>query len=416
MPPHKDSEVCVLKAFVKKDTSLAGFDLALEQLGQDQEMSLECLHAYARPWDGKSQDSKGSRKWKLKLTLHFRDSAWETFHLATPAAGSVLEPKTVADIVESLLQQEETGRYQGFLEKPCIKYQEDHYVLRMPGGFFVKFNSQKLAALLGFYPIESEVLETAVGEDGSVKLSSSIPDHHAFVLMGNKVNQHEQSQKVLQEDGTLSVTIGPSQADQTVEYEEDSTEVEVTLDKVKDWINKALSTCLAQLALDPSLLVCSVEDSALKVLANQSFGSSPFTVKLKLGNQLSADIHDDSGETNFRFGLPTFAERSLGYREAQTIGQWVPTADKSAIAWSDPLTKIAPFYLVSDALEGGSYLSRTGNVSVVVYVGNSLPVQLSNPIKTRGRVGRITLRFLDSEMKECVFPRPFKFFLVFRMT
>ena len=410
----KDSEVCVLKALVKKNTGFAGFDLALDQLGQDQELELECLHAYARPWDG-LEDESGSfvRDWKLTVSLEYQQEASIKMNLAPISAGARVKPKTIASIIETRLQQEGKKKYLTFKEKPCLQYQDDHYVIKMPGGFYVEFNNKELAALLGFYSIESPALKSEVTDSGGVRLSSTIPDFHSFMLKGNPVALEDFSGQALEDSGPLSVKVGPSTQIQEASYTESAEMEKPTVEEARIWINKALSHCLDELGVSPSLLICANTEEGIKIMANQEVGPVPFTAKVSLNSQLCTDIHEESGQAVFHFGVPKFTALARGLKEERPIGQW---NSGDLVAWSDPLSKITPFYLVSDSLEGSSYLSRTGNVSVVAYVGRSLRVQLSNPIKTRGRAGRISLRFLDSEMRECVFSRPFKLFLVFRMS
>ena len=414
MSSSKDSEVCVLQAQVKKNTSFAGFELALDQLGQDKELELECLHAYARPWDGQEDESSSFvRDWSLSVSLEYMQQAQTKVNLAPISSGGSVKPETIASIVETRLVQEGKEKYKTFQVKPCLQFQEDHYVLLMPGGFFVEFSNKGLASLLGFYNIESPLLKSETSDSGAVRLSSSIPDFHSFVLKGNTVVSGSYGEKALQDSGPQSVIVGPASRSSEASYKESAELEKTSVEDARVWINKALAHCLAELGVNPSLLICASAEKGIKIMANQELGPVPFTAKVTLSDQLCSDIHEESPHATFHFGLPEFSALAQGLKEEHAIGQW-----KTGVlsAWSDPLYRIAPFYLVSDSLEGSSYLARTGNVSVVAYVGKSLRVQLSNPIKTRGRVGRIALRFLDSEMRECVFSRSFKLFLVFRMS
>lgn len=408
-----DEEICVLQGLVKKGSSHASFSLSLDQLGQDLELKLECLQAYARPWDGEEPDSAGA-SWKMELQVNYDPPCWRSFSLGDFEKGERL---LVKDLIERLTLEFENaarGPYFAFKDKLSISYanaSKNKCLLVIPANWFVEFADVESAQALGFHRHQSVMVDIEETDHGSVRISNRQSKHPSAVLSGSFKKAVKASRA-----GRFKMTAGPVESLSRTSYE--AAAPELSLVSVREWINKGLAELLKSVNLDIHLLSCAsyTGSGRLQLVSNQSLGKIPLSAEISLSGKMAASLHEQTRTTRFHFGLGKHEALVRGLADTHELGSWRADNNKGAVPWSDPLQEIAPFYLVSDALEGGSYLSKTGNVSVVAIVGKSTRAQIAIPMKIRGRSGQINLRVLDSEMKECRFLQDFKFFIVFRMS
>lgn len=417
MASYKDPEVCVLKALVEKNSSLASFELGLDQLGQGQELSLECLHAYAAPPSNyRGESSASSQTWTMEVEVKYEPIMHLRLHVVEITPASDVTVEDFVGMANGIMKTEVNQKYDIFTEKASFNVQRHRAVLTLPGFAQAKFQDLDFLSASGLYPLEDSLTVKAKESEGSVIFSSASKLHPQFLLVGRAVDTSKQAfNPTGKEKRPITIDIMPSEKSSTASFTNASLPNGSSIEKMKDWVNLAIDNCLAQLGIKKGLLVCSSSGGSLRLLANQDKGSLPVTISIKLGSKLAEALHEDIDTFHFHFGLPRFEAFSRGLEAEHNLGRWRAAPTKTTIPWSDPLASIAPFYLVSDGQDGGSFLANAGNVSVVALIGKSLRVQLSNPIRTRGRAGRLSLRFLTNEMRECLFSRSFDFFLVFRM-
>ena len=411
-PPMKDEDICVLQALVKKDSGHASFSLNLEQLGQDRELKMECLQAYARPWDGEAPD-EAVGEWKLTMQINYDPLCWRTFSLGDFEKGEAVRS---ADLVERLsleFQSASRGAYLAFKEKLSISYagpDRAKCVLVLPPNWFLEFADLEAGKALGFYGQLSVMASIEETDHGSLRIANNDPKHTASVVGGPVSNSIKASRA-----GRMSAKAGPLQPSTSESYAAPPPELKMR--DINQWVNTGLATLLTAASLDVHLLACAVYSSSrLQLVSNQSLGEIPFSADLSFNDKMASDLHEQARTTRFHFGLKRHEALVRGLVDSHELGSWRTDNSKGAVPWSDPLQEIAPFYLVSDALDGGSFLSKQGNVSVVASVGKSMRAQIAIPMKIRGRAGKINLKVLDSEMNECQFRQNFKFFIVFRMS
>lgn len=408
----KDEDVCVLHALVKKGTGHASFTLNLEQLGQDQEVRLECLSAYARPWDGEADDS-ADPEWKLSLDIEYESNSRSPVPLGEFEAGQAPSPQVLVERLKLAFDRLAKSSHLAAKYKPAISFlntSNTQCVLVLPPGWSLEFKDLDISRVLGFYGITSYTALVEHNEDHGSLVISNKSYEHPCTLTGGQVNGNL---KLL---GSLTprVEVGPKDPDVSASYS--ANPPVLNIGSIQQWLKTALARLLEALHLDVHLLACTVEKGSLQLLANQSMGKLPFMACVSFGDKMAEDLHEQSRKVLLHFDLTRHEAMIRGAEAQHEVGSWHADSAKGPIPWADPLLHISPFYLVSDALEGSSYLSRAGNVSVVACVGRSSRAQISMPIKTRGRAGQLSLKVLDSEMRECYFSQNFKFFIVFRMS
>jgi len=400
---------------VHRESSQATFPLKFSEAIKQEDVNLECLFVYATPLAFIPYDDKIvslTRQWGVTATLEYlpgsnylaglglKGVTPETFlHLATEFQKQVL---ILSD-----------GPYSFMESKLSCELDTDtkSLLLELPPGWYAEFSSKSLAEILGFdAPLTADAIEK---DDGKYILKNPFNDIPALIV-GSAVNK---GPLIIQQqpNTTISVKFGPTLTTKTASYDSVRPKIEGNSSLIKTWVNEAVTELLGALGLNKNLVTCKADKTGLTLLANQDLEHQPILLKFTKNKPLASDLHSiEVPTTVLHFNLTPFQAATVDASSEGLFANWGTIVPKKNLVWTDPLKKIAPFYLLADGQEGSS-LMDTNFVSVAALVGSNLQVKERTTLKIRTRQNQLTLRFVDSYLEECVFASPFNVFLVCRI-
>ena len=412
----KDDQLYVLSGVVHRNSSQVTLPLKFSETVGNAEVNLECLLIYATPLAFEPYDDSVvslTRKWKLTARASFLEKATQTISLGTVTESKPQLMKLLAALKKDLAKLSQ-GPYAFLKDPPNVSFSSKGpaLLLTLPAGWFMEFSSKSLAKCLslenGSFLVQATELES-----GKLRLENSLPDTPA-TFFGGQLSLGPID--VDQPTGTeMTITFGPLQQVKTAFYESVRPTGTGKSNDVKGWVSKALKELLASLDLSSNLVACRLSETGMSLIANQDLEHQPLVLEFEKDQSLGSDLHShETGNAVLHFNLKPFEAATREAKAEDIFAKWGSTATKEKLVWTDPLKKIAPFYLLADDQEGSSFMDGSF-VSVAAVVGQNLQVKERVPLKVKSRQGKLSLKFVDGYLQECVFATPFNVFLVCRM-
>ena len=412
----KDDQLYVLSGVVHRNSSQVTLPLKFSETVESAEVNLECLLIYATPLAFEPYDDSVvalTRKWKLTARASYLEKATQTISLGTVQESKPKLVNLLSDFKKDLSKLAK-GSYAFLKDPPNVSFSAKGPALLMtlPAGWFMEFSSKSLAKCLGLE--QGNLLVQAVElENGKLRLESSMPDTPAtFSSEQLALGPIDLEQPTGTE---MTVTFGPSQQARSAFYESVRPTGTGKSSDFKGWVSKAVKELLASLDLSSNLVTCRLSETGMTLIANQDLEHQPLVLEFEKDQSLGSDLHShETGAAVLHFNLKPFEAATREAKTEDVFAKWGSTATKEKLVWTDPLKKIAPFYLLAEEQEGSSFMD--GNfVSVAAVVGQNLQVKERVPLKVKSRQGKLSLKFVDGYLQECVFATPFNVFLVCRM-